>query len=454
MTKRTATQGVLTNPRSAAVVLTAAAMLAGCGDQSADVRSVNDAARDLAKVNSAAPAGYETVTASLGRVEVSRDSATAAIAGLKSQSLQGTGSAEMRAALNAERATVPILDEAERLSRRYSELSTNSRSLAAFDPSEDLRRITQQAAGLADEAESVREERGRLAARIGDLESQVSELDASSSKLRNRAAEMKLASASATATVAARQATEIRGLTREADGLDKQANRIKGEIETMRPALAELDAEVAKLVEQRRLAIESGEELEALRAEWAEQAVRAKAEAATIAGRIAELVDAVAETRSGTVIPMHEQAASALERASSSADQASRSDQTTGRLTKAAAQRRLGDAHHLRAQGHGRFAALLEALAGTVPALPQADTYRGLAEGERSAEASERDLAIEAYEQAASAIRGSGIRGSENDMLESAAAELDALIAGLSGRGRTESPDSEASPGSAEDEQP
>jgi len=448
MTKRTATHGVLTTPRSAAVLLIAAAMLAGCGDQSADVRAVNDAARDLSEVNSAAPAGYETVTTSLGRVEVSRDSATAAIAGLMSQSLQGTGSSEMRSALDAERATVPMLDEAERLSRRYSELATTSRSLAAFDPSEDLRRITSEAAGLADETDSVREARGELAARIGELESRVSDLDSASSSLRNRAAEMKLESASATATVAARQATEIRKLTREADGLDKQANRIKGEIETMRPALAELDAEIAKLVEQRRLALESGETLEALRAEWAEQAVRAKAEAATIAGRIGELVNAVAETRSGEVIPLHEAAAAALERASGSADQAARSDQTTGRLTKAAAQRRLGDAHHLRAQGHGRFASLLEALAGTVPTLPQADTYRGLAEGERAAESSERRRAIEAYEEAASAIRGSGIRGSENDMLETAAAELDALIAGLSGRGEAENP------GSDTDQQP
>jgi prefoldin subunit 5 len=411
----------------------AAGSLAGCGDQSADVRAVNEAARELAGVSGSTPGAYDTVSASLSRVEVDRPTAEATVAGLLSHSLQGSGSMEIRAALDAERALTPRLAEAERLARRYAELATTADSLASFDPSEDLRRIAADARRLASETESVREARTALAARIGEKESRVASLESASSDLRNRAAVMKLESASASASEAARQATVIRGLSREADGLDMQANRLRGEIETIRPELAELEAEVAKLEEQRRLALESAEDLESLRAEWAERAVRARSEAATIANTVSALISSVAESRQASVLPAHEGAQTALERAIRSADQAARSDQATGRLAKAAAQRRLGEAHQLRSVWHARFASSLESIAATVPPLPQADEFRGRAADERAAEATQKTAAVAAYESAASAIRGSGVRGSARDQLEAAAAELDALIAGMSG---------------------
>jgi len=431
--------------RHAALLLVGATMFWGCEDRNTESSAVQQAARRLHAVGSGALSdtgtSYQSVTSEIQGLSLDADATSTAASSLLSLSLQGSGSNELNAAMRADRALFDDISAVGRTNRRYAELVTTAEALGAFDPTEDLRRIEREAADLAERAEETRVRRAELASEIDGLNDELSALQSRSDAKRNEAAELKLANASASASLAARQALEIRELSREADAIDMQISRVAGRIETLSPQLAEFDAEIEKLIEQRRLALESAETLEKLRADWAVRAQEARANASDVAQRLDAMVDEIDRLRAETVVPRSDEAIDSLGRAVRSGEQASRSLRTSGRLAASAASRRMAEAHHIRAQGHARYAAMLENLAETTPTLPRADVYRGMAADERAAQAEHMQAAIGAYESAVSALRGTGARGDERDALEGAAAEIEALIATLAGGPTEAAPD-------------
>lgn len=441
--------------RCCAALLGAVSILMGCSDRDAESEAVAASARHLAAVGAGSladgPYTYSGVAQEIGRLDTGEGTAAGVASGLLAQSRQGEGSLRASAAVLAERALFDEIDQARTLARRWTALSTTAAALTAFDPGQDIAEINDEAGELARETEERRDDQALLADQIAGLETSVAGLRAESDLKRNRAAEMKLASAALSAAEAARLAVQIRVLSREADALDMQSNRLQGRIETLRPRLRELEGEVQKLIEQRELALAFADELRASQQARAERAVAARAEAAALAERIDAIVTAIDEQRRSGAIPASDEAISSFEQASRSSDRAVRDVRSPGQLSKSAAQRRLGEVLHLRAQGHARTASLLETLSTTTPPLPEAETYAERADAERASEAEHLGRAADAYEQAASALRSTGLRGAERDALEQAAEGLEALARHLRGEpdpidASTEDPPTEPSP--------
>ena len=357
-------------PRTTAPLIALIAGLApltACSDRGEDASAIADAARTLTSVGTAdspsASSSYATATGALSAVSVEDDTAQAVAAGLLSQSLQGEGSVAISRAARAEQALTDDLEAALALARKHIGITTTAETLEAFDPSDDLIRISRDTAAIESRADTAGSERGALAERIAGLETEASSLTSRSSGLRDRAAEMKLASASLSATEAAALAGEIRGLSRDADALDMRISLLNGEAETLRPRLAEIDAEIAKLREQRSLAVEHADELRALAASKRAEAETARAAARELGEQIRAAVNAIDTARTDDAIPAGEAATSALERALRESDKASRAVRSGGTIGKASAQRRLAEMLHLRADGHARYAAVLARLA-------------------------------------------------------------------------------------------
>lgn len=434
--------------RVPAVLFGLSCLLIGCGDQNAEHQAVLQGARHLAAVGSGSLSEsqhtYANVSREMSGPGAGDGTAAAIAAGIHAQSRQGEGSLAATRAMVAERGLFAEISAANAGLMSFLEFRTRAAALAAYDPSADLAAIAGDAERLQARADRSRAERARVGEQIDTLRSRIDALGAESRAKRNEAAELKLKSVQLSAVESARQALIVRALVREADALDMEIGRLVGQFETMRPRVVEIESEIAKFVEQRELALAFAEELRAMARDRAEQAVRARAAAAEQAERIDAIIADIAAQRRDSVIPTSDAAFDAFEQASRSSDRAVRGSPLAGRLSKASTQRRLGEALRIRAEGHARFATLLETLANARPELPRSREYAEMAAMERSAEASHHARAISAFEQAASSLRASGLRGPERDSLEQAAGEIDALIAVL--RGSSPAPEVPAEP--------
>lgn len=253
---------------------------------------------------------------------------------------------------------------------------------------------------------------------------------------------MELASSRMSASQAASRAGSIRTLTREADAIDMQVARLTGEVETLTPRLTEFDNEIDKLAQQIELAAEAGEDLRQMEATRASRASTARAEAAAIAERIRETVNAIDGTRTGTVIPAGEQATQSLERAMRESEKAARGIREAGTLGKAAAQRRLAELYQLRADGHARYADMLAKI-GSMNELPNADSYTQASVSERATADDLIIFAAESYENAATSLASVNVRGTDPQRAAETADELNNLARRLRGnphRRRTSPP--------------
>ncbi|USN98332.1 MAG: hypothetical protein H6810_09125 [Phycisphaeraceae bacterium] len=445
--------------RCIAVLMGSAALLTGCSDWGADAEAVTQSARHLAAVGSGALSDatftYETVSREISGLKAADDSAAAAAAGLLSESRQGEGSLKAVEAMLAERALFDEIAAARTDAVRWTALSTTAQALTSYDPADDIAETVAEADRLASQAEARRADRSQLAGEVERSESRVADLRGRSNEKRNRAAELKLEAAALSAVESAKLAVAARTLSREADALDMEANRVQGEIDMLRPRLAEIEGDVQKLEEQRSLALEFGDELRQSKQARDERAVKARAEAASLGEKIRATVAEIIKQREESVEPAGDAAIDAFEQASRSSDKALREFKASGQLAKSAAQRWLGEACHLRAQGHARFASLLEELAAVSPTLPDADDYADRAAQERAAEVEAIQKAADAYERAAASLRATGLRGTEREGLEAAAADLDVLVRSLRGEPeQTDQPGDEATPAPVDEPAP
>lgn len=399
-------------------------LLSGCSDRDSESRAIAESSRQLGSVGNASSAeDYAVVSASITKNTPGGETAAAASAGLLAQSLQGEGSVTIGTATLGERSLVERLDAAMSMGRRFETLSTTAVAMDAFDPSADLDAIAAQVRQLESSAEAKRAARAEVANTIESLESDIAARRSESTAKRDLAAEMKLESASMSAVRAASRAGTIRTLSREADALDKQISSLTGRVESSRPRLAEIDAEISKLEQQRVLALESGDELREMATSRAARAQTARAEAAALAEQIRGVVNAIDAARKSEVIPAGEDATASLEKAVRESEKSARQLRSSGTLSKSAANRRLGEMLQLRALGHARYASMLENLSA-IAGLPGADGYADAAAEERSAAADLRAAAADAYENAASSLTSVNTRGTDSARAQSTADRL------------------------------
>ncbi len=430
-------------------MLCVSCLLAGCGGRGEDAEALAESARHLGAIGAGtyddARYTYASVTQELSRLEKGSGTVAGVASGLLSQSTQGEGSIGLGEAMMADRSLFDEINDARALSLRYAALTTTSAALAAYDPSDDIAKVTQEAGALAEQAEQRRGDRARLADEIGRLESRVASLVSEATGKRNKAAEMKLAAASLSAVEAAEMSREIRVISREADALDMEVNRLRGRIEMLHPRLDEIDGDIERLVEQRQLALDFADELRQKQRDRNERAVRLRAEAAGVAERIRSVVGSIAEHRDKAVLPASDGAIASFERAVRAGGKAGRVDRVSAQLSKASAQRRLAGALHLRSQGFARFAALLDELASSSPPLPETGEYAEMARRQHAAANEALEKAADMYEQTASTLRSSGVRGAERERLETVAASFESLAARLRGQPQepAESPDTD-----------
>lgn len=417
--------------------------LSACSDRGADSNKVAEAARALGSVGAVDPAsddtGYATVSAKISGMNVSGDAAAAVTAGLLSQSLQGEGSVAVSKATLSERALFDDLDSVLDSGRRFEAFLTTARTLAAFDPAADLDRIASQTADLERESRETRAERAALAEKIDDLDRRADALRTQSDEKRNRAAEMKLESIGLSATASAARAGTIRTLSREADALDMQISRLSGEATTLRPRLDELDGELAKLAQQIQLAAEAADDLRQMAQERHAEAEVAQANAAQLAEQIRAAVNAIDTDRTDTVIPAGEAATGALERAVRESEKSAREMRTPATLSKASAQRRLAEILHLRAQGHDRYAEMLDILAST-ESMPNASAFANAAQAERAAARELLQKAADSYDAAASALSSVNLRDADTDRAQETAERLSQIARQIRGDQPAEAP--------------
>lgn len=292
-----------------------------------------------------------------------------------------------------------------------------------FDGSAERADIEKLITMRQDDIEQYTKQRNIIDSQIGDLDAQIAGLRAKSNTERNLAGGLELEMPRVSAQQAAEIVVRVREHTLRADGYELEAIRIEGVVGQLRPGAREISLNVDKAASQVELLIEARDELHQREVASRSDAKQANDAAAAAAKRIDQAVNEYADFRDSDVISANEKAISLGRSASSALRDANRATKQIASLTKASVQQTLAECYSRQATGYAESAILFNALdeAGLSGNWgSQAQTALGF-------EIEAQDAANEAFQGAASALRGARIRGDEGEKLEATAVRLDRL---------------------------
>ncbi|MDF1810160.1 MAG: hypothetical protein P1U42_10745 [Phycisphaerales bacterium] len=330
------------------------------------------------------------------------------------------------ASQDASTAETAALHEARVIRGMINEwLTMNAIALAAdqFDPSQEIAEIDKIIKLREDDIQHHTTLFDRINSEIAEIDSIIADLSAKSDEERNVAGGLELQMPRVSATEAAQIAERVREHTLRADQFELEAMRNEGVVGQLRPGAREIQLNVEKANSQITLLRAARNELND-RAQTSRNNAR-DAEQATneSTNRINDAVAQYAQLRSNEVESANQKAISTTRASISALRDANSALKEISSLTKASAQQTLAECYSRQAIGFGEEAILYHALA---EAGIQGD-WTSRVESARASQAEAHEASQDAYQGAASALRGARIRGDEGDKIEATAARLDLL---------------------------
>ncbi len=222
---------------------------------------------------------------------------------------------------------------------------------------------------------------------------------------------------------------------READALEAGAADLEAQAAKIAPESDEITLAIQRLTSQRSLLDQSRAEIVARAAAYAATARTARQEAAKDAVEIERIVGELQQASSEGGAGAYNKAVEGYQAAAATAARVTMDPvaRPQAKLTEGSAKHSLGDVHWARAHGLARLIETLDALANAKPPLPQAATYKAMAEEARASRAAALEGATEAYQDAFEAYEGAGAKGEAQDRMDRVLERLSKITKATSG---------------------
>lgn len=302
-------------------------------------------------------------------------------------------------------------------------MSAIAQGAGMFDGSNELAEITNLINHRQEDIQHYRALRTQIDAEIAEYDEQIAGLHAQSQSERTKSGTLELQMPKVSAAQAAEIVVGVREHTLRADNFELEANRLEGIVGQLRPGAREISLNVDKASAQIKLLEQAKEELRQRESSSRTDAQQATDAADKAAQAIDKAVKEYINFRDSEVIDAHDTTISLARNATSALRDAKGPTKQIASLTKGSIQQTLAQCHARQAAGYREAAILFNALAES--GLPG----DWLAQAQKASEAQQESVEAtnDAYQSAASALRGARIRGDEGDKLEATAVRLDQL---------------------------
>lgn len=423
--------------------------LTGCDRKSADSRAIEKSATELTSLTgggtalpppSAADKTFKAAQSELSEVLKSSDAGQKNPATLLSSQVEtGLAQGPADSAIAQDAALRSLIGQVENKLIIWSRRSSSAAASESYDPNSQLSEISKSRNALVGRIEEQNAKKAQLQAQLADLQSRMKEkFDAATSLEAEYAA--KIASAqNMSAAAGVSVVEEAAKIKRQADKLRLEGGTIEAEASVLAPEVTNAVEIARQLTKQMADYGEIEAELNARAAASREEAAAARADANTAADDINRTVKSIQELYKGGFESAYASAINGFEKAAKTATAgANGSSTTTGKLSAGEAHQSLAVMHLARSKAANAFSGLLQSLAKTNPALPDASQYATMANEIRADRDKYVDSAISALESAKSSFSGARLTGEAKDRItkltesiENTRAKLEAAKLGL-----------------------
>lgn len=302
-------------------------------------------------------------------------------------------------------------------------MSAIAQAAGMFDPSAELAEISNIISMRNDDIKQYQAQREQIESQIAELEALIAQLRSKSEAERNKAGGLELQMPRVSATQAAQIVERVREHTLRADQFELEAIRNEGVVGQLRPGAREISLNVEKATSQIALLDDARDELNQRQTSSRTDAEQARDSASAATNRINDAVADYAQFRENEVNSANEKVISLTRASISALRDANRATKQISSLTKASALQTLAECYSRQAGGYAEAAILYHALeeAG-IPGNWSSSTQAAV-----DAQSQAHQAANEAFQGAASALRGARIRGDEGEKLEATAVRLEKL---------------------------
>lgn len=405
--------------------------LTGCSKSDDAKAAVNDANRTFSSIAAGdstasvtfTETAYKEIENSVSKYAGSENSYAEAAA--ISLSLAKLGQASM-ASQDAAKAEIASLHKGRIIRGIINEwliMSAIAQAAGQFDASDEFAEIKNLITIRQEDVTQYTAQRNEIDSRIADLDAQIAELRTKSADERNTSGGLELQMARVSATRAAEIVVRVREHTLRADGYALEAVRIEGVVGQLRPGAREISLNVEKAKSQIKLLDESNTELLARQAANQEDAQQAQTAATAATKRIKTAVGDFTQHRSSEVESANETAISLTRASIAALRDANKATKQVASLSKSSAQQTLAECYARQAAGYAEAAILYNWLAEAgIPG-----DWAALAQTAANNQVQTKQDSDEAYQSAASSLRGARVKGAEADRIEATAVRLDLL---------------------------
>ncbi|MCC6951992.1 MAG: hypothetical protein IT433_11180 [Phycisphaerales bacterium] len=419
------------------LVAGSAVALTACDRESEAQRKVSESSRTLVALTGggSAPAhpadqqkAFSAVSAA-ATVDGATEGEKAAAALLASVSYDGLGgltTAEIGTLEGKVRASIVSI---QGLLTQWTSFGAIATAADAVDVSGEIAGIAASRAERDRELVALTRTRGEIEAKLNDLkgksQAKLAQADlkfAEAATIRERAANL-----SATdATPLVEQAAATR---REGEGLRVEGMRFKAEADTIAPTLRETLALIDKGNKQKEDLVSIEASVQARSAAAKQEATAARTAASEAAAALQRQLTELDALRSGELANAYDSAQAAFGKAVSNARAAQGAGKASaGKLAAGTASMSLAHSHWSRAQGAQSYAALLGAMAGAKPSLPNHSEIQSRLTATIQEQKAALGEAEKALDDAKSAFSSAGVQGAARERLEALTALLDKAI--------------------------
>lgn len=416
-------QHTLARPVSLAIgtlVLSAAVVLSGCGDDQAE-RALAQAEVQLSSINqfgSTPPPSienrrkiYSSVLSSVSAIGDKAGSGQQAAASLlKARAQAGLAQIQAAEAAGGESAFLADAIAARSVLDKWISQNATAAALEIYDPAQSLAEYDTQIADKSREADQAMAAKVAQEKRVADIQAEAQGVQLQARAARERETQVRARAQGVAAVERSGIIQEAAERRREADQLDRRAAELLAHAAAEAPKVAELELQANRLNTQQALLRQAQSDIRARYEASRQHAAGAREDAKAAGARLAELLTSLGTARDA-LAPASDDAVSGYAKAVASAKQAASLGRDTKQSSTAAAgsfQQSMADAMATKALGMDRHARLLEAAANVQPPLSGAQFWK---EKASAARASSNAIASEvkaAYEAAVGLFESSG----------------------------------------------
>jgi len=302
-------------------------------------------------------------------------------------------------------------------------MSAIAQAAGQFDPTAELTEISNIIAMRRDDIKQYQSNLVQVQSEIAEIDALIVDLRSKSEAERYESGSLELQMPRVSATEAAQIVVRVREHTLRADQFELEAIRNEGVVGQLRPGAREISLNVEKAISQIALLESAREELNARLVSSRSDAQQAQDAASSATTRINDAVAEYAQFRDSEVSSANEKAVSLIRASVTALRDANGPIKQIASLSKATAQQTLAECYSRQARGFAEEAILYHALdeAGI------SGNWTASAQKALDAQTQAKEAANEAFQGAASALRGARIRGDEAEKLEATAVRLDQL---------------------------